>query len=85
MTRGHHEARGQTLQVPFEWPGRDFVEVVQIEYELALRRRETAEIHQMAVAANRQVSPVSGTWLRSWACMIAVPRKKVNGDTAMRP
>ena len=52
MTRGHHEARGEALQVPFEWPDRHFVEVIQIEHELPLRRGEPAEIHQMTIAAD---------------------------------
>jgi hypothetical protein len=53
MPRGDHETRGQPFQVPFERTGRDFVEVIQIEYELPLGRGETAEIHQVAVAADR--------------------------------
>ncbi len=53
VPRGDHEARREALQIPFPRAERDFIEVVQIEDELPFRRGEAAEVHQMAVAANR--------------------------------
>src|SRR5260370_15379011 len=51
MTRSHHEPRGQSLEIPFPGAECDFIEVVQVKYELAFRRRESAKRHQMRVAA----------------------------------
>ena len=53
MPRGHHETGSQAFEIPFERTKRHFVEVVQIEDELPFRCRETAEVHQMAIAADR--------------------------------
>ena len=57
---GHHEAGGETLEVPF--PGRDrgFVEVVYIEHQPALGRRETAEVEAMTVAARLDPQAAAG-------------------------
>ncbi len=52
VARGDHEACGQSFQVPFPRAERDFIEIVEVEDELALRRREAAKVHQMRVAAN---------------------------------
>ena len=53
VTRGQHEACGKALEVPFEWAHRHFVEIIQVENQLALGRREATEVHQMPVSADR--------------------------------
>ena len=45
------EARGQPLHVPFPRPGKRLVEVVDVEDQLPLGRREDAEVRQMGVPA----------------------------------
>lgn len=34
-----------------------FVEIVDVEDQVSFRSRETAEIHQMAIAADREFNP----------------------------
>ena len=46
-----HEAGGQSLDVPLPRGRKGLVEVVDIEREVSLRRREPAEVHEMAIAA----------------------------------
>ena len=54
------EARGEPLQIPFEWCGQGLVEIVDIEDESSLRRGEAAEIHQMTIAA--RLNDYSAGW-----------------------
>ncbi len=49
---GHHEARGETLDVPLPRPGQGLVEVVAVEHEGALGRAERAEIGEVGVSAH---------------------------------
>ena len=51
MTGGDDDAGSQPLDVPLPWPRQGFVEIVDVEEDVALRRGETAEIHEMGVAA----------------------------------
>ena len=53
--RGNRGARGQPLEIPFPRPGKNLVEIVDCENEVALRRREQAEIHQMHIAAGHHL------------------------------
>lgn len=38
ISSGNHEAHRQSLQIPFPWGGMGFIEVVEIEDQVALRR-----------------------------------------------
>ena len=53
--RSNRSARGQPLEVPLPWPGKNLVKIVDCENQVALRRREQAEIHQMHVAAGHHL------------------------------
>jgi hypothetical protein len=44
----------QPLEVPFPRARRHLVEIVQIEDQLAFRRRKAAEVQQMRIAADRK-------------------------------
>lgn len=50
---GDVEAGGEALHVPFPGAGVGFVEVVDIEDQVALGRGEATEVQQVAVAAER--------------------------------
>ena len=52
---GNRGARGQPLDVPLPRPRENLVEIVDCENEVALGRREQAEIHQMHVAAGHHL------------------------------
>ena len=47
----HGKARGQALDIPLPRRRQRFVEVVDVQNQVALRRGEDAEVQQMAVAA----------------------------------
>ena len=51
MLGRHHYARRQPLQVPLPGPRQRLVEVVDVENDVALGCRESAEVHQMRVPA----------------------------------
>ena len=52
VERGHRDARGEALQVHGEIDARQrLVEIVDVEQDDLLRRREGAEVHEVAVAA----------------------------------
>ena len=51
VARGNDHARGEALDVPLPGPGERLVEVVDVEHEPALGRREHAEVRQVGVAA----------------------------------
>ncbi len=57
---GHHEARGQPLDVPFPGGRMGFVEIIQIEDQIALGCGEEPEIEQMAIAAGLHLQPRAG-------------------------
>ena len=82
---GHHDAGGQPLHVPLPGPGQCLVEVVAVEDELAFGRTEDAEVGEVGVAADLGVEPERGVAERSDAMTRAAPRKKVNGETSIRP
>ena len=48
LPAGDDEARREALQVELEWPGQGLVEVVDVEEQVALRRREQAEVRRGA-------------------------------------
>ena len=48
---GDHHAGRKSLDIPLPGSGQGFVEIVDVEEDVALRRREAAEIHQVSVAA----------------------------------
>ena len=56
IPRGDFEARRQALDVPLERSGKRFVEVVEVENEIALRRCKAAEVQKVGIARklNRQ-------------------------------
>jgi hypothetical protein len=51
VARRQHGARREALDVPFERPRQGLVEVVDVEQQRALGRREQAEVGQVGVAA----------------------------------
>ena len=81
----HHDAGRQALHVPLPGSRVGLVEVVAIEDELALGRPEDAEVREVGVAAELGGESRAGVVERSEAMMSAAPRKKVNGETSMRP
>ena len=52
-----HDAGRQSLQVPFERRRQRLVEIVDVEDDVALWRREAAEIHQVGIAAGLHSQP----------------------------
>ncbi len=50
MAGGDDNAGRQSLDVPLPGSGQRFIEVVDVEENVALRRGEAAEIHQVSVA-----------------------------------
>jgi hypothetical protein len=50
LARRDLEARGESLHVPLERPGKRLVEVVEVEDEIPLGRGEAAEVHQVGIA-----------------------------------
>src|SRR6185437_5360090 len=63
MAGGDDDASRQPLDVPLPGSGQSFIEIVDVEEDVALRRGETAEIHKMSVAASLYAK--SGGWSRS--------------------
>jgi hypothetical protein len=51
MATGDDNAGSEPLQIPFPRSGKSLVEVIDIENDVALRRREPSEIQQVRVAA----------------------------------
>ncbi len=51
MARGDDDAGRKSLDVPLPGSGQGFVEIVDVEKDVALRRGEAAEIHEVGVAA----------------------------------
>ena len=52
MAGGDDDAGRQPLHVPLPGSGQSFIEVVDVEEDVALRRGEAAEIHKVSVAAS---------------------------------
>ena len=52
MAGGDDDAGRQPLNVPLPGSGQSFIEVVDVEEDVALRRGEAAEIHKVSVAAS---------------------------------
>ena len=48
---GEHEGGDEALEIPFPWGRQGLVEIVDVEQNIALRRGEAPEIHQVAIAA----------------------------------
>ena len=82
---GDLDARGQALDVPLERAGKRLVEVVEVEDEVALGRREAAEVREMGVTAELHVEAGAGRAARSCAITAAAPRKNANGELSIRP
>jgi hypothetical protein len=53
---------GRQAHVPFPRPGKGLVEVVDVEHELPLGRREHAEVRQVRVAAELNGDPRRRGW-----------------------
>ncbi len=62
MAGGDDDAGRESLDVPLPGSRQGFVEIVYIEEDVALRRGEAAEIHQVSVAASLHAQ--SGLWGR---------------------
>ena len=57
---GHDQAGGQPLDIPLERARQGLVEVVDVEYQVPLGRRERAEIRQVGVTAHLHPKPGGG-------------------------
>jgi hypothetical protein len=57
VPRGEDDARREALDVPVPRRGQRLVEIVDVEENVPLRRREAAEIHQVSVAARLHPEP----------------------------
>ena len=62
-----------------------FVEIVDIEHQLAGGRSEATEVRQVRVAAQLDLRPDCGVAARSAAISAAAPRKNANGEASIRP
>jgi hypothetical protein len=71
----------ETAAVPL--PQR-LVEVVDVEHESSLRRGEGPEVGQVRIPAQLHLRPETGVPVRSAAMTAAEPRKKLNGESAIR-
>src|ERR1044072_6768754 len=60
LAAGHGEAGGKPLDVPLPGPRQGLVEVVDVEYELALGRGVGAEVGEVGVAAELRLEPRAG-------------------------
>src|SRR5207302_8499133 len=60
VATGDADARREALDIPFPRTGQRLVEVVDVEDQLPLRRREGAEIRQVRVAA--ELHGQAGRW-----------------------
>ena len=60
MMGGDDDAGRQPLDVPLPWRRQGFVEIVDVEEDVALRRGEAAEIHEVSVAARLHAKPGGG-------------------------
>ncbi|MNF93408.1 hypothetical protein D3C84_760820 [compost metagenome] len=54
VTGGHHETRHQTFDIPLPGAGMGLIEVIDAEQQVAFRRGETAEVHQVTVTTDRR-------------------------------
>ena len=69
----HHEARGQPLDIPFEWAGQCLVEVVDVEDQATFRRCVSAEVGQVRITAQLGLQTGVGVVSRSAAMTSAAP------------
>ena len=60
MTPGQDHAGGQTLDVPFPWSGKRFIQVIDVEDQAALGRGKGAEVREVGVATG--LHPEAGAW-----------------------
>ena len=74
LAAGDDETRRETLEVELEWPRERFVEVVDVEEQVALRRGEQSEIRHVCVAAELDRDARAGPDARSDAIGSAAPR-----------
>src|SRR6476661_8542506 len=51
MTAGQNHTGGQTLEVPFPWSRKCFIEVIDVEDQAALRRSKATEVGEVGIAA----------------------------------
>ena len=57
MSCGDNQAGRQALDVPLPWRRQSFVEIIDVEENVALWSSETAEIHEVSVAAGLHADP----------------------------
>ena len=74
MMCGSDDAGRQPFDVPLPRGRQRFVEIVDVEEDIALRGREAAEIHEVSVAAACTRSPEAGVEAKSAAMTAAEPR-----------
>ena len=73
VASGDDEARDEALEVPLERRRQRLVEVVEIEHEASIRRREHAEVRQVRVTAALHTQPRASASARDPHAMIAAP------------
>src|SRR5262249_41594295 len=75
---------GQPFKVPFPRSRERFVEIVDVENQVSLGRRESAEVHDVAITARLHAKLGRGGLRQSKAIIAAAPRRKVKGDLLIR-
>jgi hypothetical protein len=60
MTPGQNHASGQTLEVPFPWSGKRFIQIIDVEDQAALGRGKAAEVRKVGVTTG--LHPEAGAW-----------------------
>ena len=79
-----HDAGGHPFHVPLPGSADGFVEIVQVEDQLAIRRGERTQVLNMRVPAQLNQQAGMRQAPRSAAMMETAPRKKAKGDVFMR-
>lgn len=85
VAAGHGKADAQTFDIPLPGSGQGFVEIVEVEDQIALGSRKQTEIQEMTIPTGLYPETGGRGVARSQAMSPAEPRRKVNGLRSMRP
>jgi hypothetical protein len=85
LSSGDVNASDQSFQVPLPWPHNSFVEVIQVENDLTLRSTIHSKVVQVPLPSITTRIALIGVVERSDAMTQADPRRKANGEAAIRP
>src|SRR5215203_1018384 len=84
VAAGHHEARGEALDIPLPGSRQGLVEVVEVEEQGALRGGVRPEVQQVGVAAQLGLDAALRGAREVVAMTMADPRRNANGEAIMR-